>query len=169
MLKFTKHSGVYSLEVAQDFPIKQEEAWAFLSDPANLEKITPPHMKFTITSKVDAKMYAGQLITYKVAIMSGFKTNWVTEITHVNAPFYFVDEQRFGPYSMWHHEHRIIQEKDGIRMLDKVTYKIPLGILGNLAHALFIKKQLREIFNYRFQALSNMFCTDSLKNTAELS
>lgn len=156
-MKFAKHSGVYTLEVEQFLPIGVEEAWLFLSNPKNLAKISPSHMGFQITSNVNSKMYPGQIITYTIGIFPGIKTNWVNEITHVSQPNFFVDEQRFGPYSMWHHEHRIIKKDNGVQMLDKVTYKIPMGILGNIAHAVFIKKQLKDIFNYRYRALNELF------------
>lgn len=164
-MKFAKHSGVYTLEVEQFLPIGVEEAWLFLSNPKNLEKISPSHMGFQITSNVDSKMYPGQIITYAIGIFAGIKTNWVTEITHVNEPVYFVDEQRFGPYSMWHHEHRIIKKDNGVLMMDKVTYKVPMGILGNIAHAVFIKKQLRKIFTYRFDVLNVLFPNKSVEKS----
>ena len=102
-------------------------------------------------------MYPGQIISYKVAPLPGIKTNWVTEITHVQEGHFFVDEQRFGPYSMWHHEHHFHQEENQVLMIDKVSYKIPFGVLGHLAQLLFVKKQLREIFSYRIQALEEIF------------
>ena len=157
MIRFTKHSGVYTLETMQQLPIGLAEAWDFFSAPGNLATITPTHMGFEITSEVPEKMYAGQLITYRLAPFQGIKTNWVTEITHTNEPNYFVDEQRFGPYRMWHHEHHFKSTELGIEMIDKVTYKIPYGQLGHLAHQIFVKKQLKRIFEFRARALKEMF------------
>lgn len=157
MIHFAKHSGIYTLSVKQKLPITLSEAWDFFSTPINLEKITPQHMGFMITSELPPKMYMGQIISYKVGVLPGIKTNWVTEITHVEQDKFFVDEQRFGPYSMWHHEHHFEEEEDGILMTDKVTYKIPFGVLGHLAQSLFVKRQLKEIFEYRRQALEEMF------------
>lgn len=114
-------------------------------------------MGFKITSGEPDKMYPGQIISYKVAPLPGIKTNWVTEITHVKDGKFFVDEQRFGPYSMWHHEHHFEEEPDGILMTDKVSYKIPFGFLGQIAQSLFIKKQLKGIFEYRVKVLDETF------------
>ena len=157
MIEFSKHSGIYTLRVMQKLPIGLAEAWDFFSSPANLEKITPPHMGFKVTSGKPEKMYQGQIISYVVAALPGIKTNWVTEITHVDDQKFFVDEQRFGLYSMWHHEHRF-EEKDGeIVMIDKVSYKIPLGFLGRIAQWLFVKKQLKGIFEFRKKILEEIF------------
>ena len=102
-------------------------------------------------------MYPGQIITYKVSILPGIKANWVTEITYVRDREYFVDEQRFGPYSMWHHEHHFEEISDGVLMKDKVSYKLPFGFLGRLVHPIIIKPQLNKIFSYRFEILEEMF------------
>ncbi len=114
-------------------------------------------MGFRITSGKSAKMYPGQIISYRVAPLPGIKTNWVTEITHVKEGHFFVDEQRFGPYRMWHHEHHFVEDGNQVLMTDKVSYKIPFGFLGHLAQVLFVKKQLTEIFDYRYQMLEEMF------------
>lgn len=156
-MKINKHSGVYTLKAEQFLPISLNEAWDFFSSPKNLAKITPSHMGFNITSEIAEKMYAGQIITYKIGILPGIKNNWVTEITHVKDKEYFVDEQRFGPYSMWHHEHIFMERENGVKMLDKVSFKIPFGIFGSIAYALFIKKQLTKIFAHRFAVLEKMF------------
>ena len=115
-------------------------------------------MNFNITSK-DLKddMYPGMLISYTVTPVLGIPMSWLTEITHVSDKKYFVDEQRYGPYAMWHHQHFIEPHKDGILMTDIVTYKMPLGILGRIAHWLFVKRQLNSIFNYRFQKMEEIF------------
>lgn len=153
MITFKSHSGIYTLEVKQILNISLVEAWKFFSSPANLSKITPPHMGFIITSGTPAKMYPGQIISYKVSPFPGFKTNWVTEITQVTNQCFFVDEQRFGPYQMWHHEHRFEVHENGVLMTDRVTYKLPFGIFGRIAHALFVKEQLKQIFSYRIAVL----------------
>lgn len=134
-----------------------EEAWDFFSSPKNLKEITPEHMNFEITSEDTGKCYAGQIITYKVSPLPGLRMSWVTEITSVEEGVRFVDEQRFGPYSMWHHEHYFEEQDGGVMMTDRVSYKIPLGPLGHLAHALFVKKQLFGIFEYRNIALEKTF------------
>lgn len=157
MIHIRKHSGVYTLELEQELPVSLNEAWEFFSSPANLEKITPGHMKFEITSGKPDLMYAGQIISYRVSPFPGITTNWVTEITQVQSPVYFVDEQCLGPYAMWHHEHRFEKTNNGTRMTDKITYKLPLGFIGHLAHTLFVGKQLRNIFEYRYQMLQVFF------------
>ena len=153
----TQHSGIYTLEARQHLHLSMDEAWQFFSRPDNLARITPPHMDFKITSKVNSKAYPGQIITYRVGVLPRIKTNWVTEITHVEEGRMFVDEQRFGPYAMWHHEHHFIRRPDGLLMIDKVSYKPPMGFLGRLVHPFLIAPQLRNIFSYRSKAIESIF------------
>jgi ligand-binding SRPBCC domain-containing protein len=150
--------GFYQLYKTQKVPATIEQVWDFISSPANLKKITPEYMGFNITSKMlSEKMYPGMIISYKVSPVFGIKMTWVTEITHVKEKEYFVDEQRVGPYSMWHHEHKIEPIEGGVLMTDIVSYKPPLGILGSIANYILIKKQLQEIFDYRTVAVEKMF------------
>lgn len=114
-------------------------------------------MGFNITSGKTKSMYPGMIISYKVSPMLGIKMTWVTEITHIKDKEYFVDEQRIGPYKVWHHEHHLKENKDGVMMTDIVTYQPPMGFLGNIANSLFIKKQLKEIFDYRKKAVDEYF------------
>lgn len=158
MISFKKHSGIYTLETKQTLEVSLEKAWSFFSSPKNLEKITPSHMGFKITSKIDEKAYAGQIITYKVGILPGIKSSWVTEITQVKEKAFFIDEQRFGPYAMWHHEHWFEELEAGKTIMkDKISYKIPFGFLGHLAQKIIIKKQLQAIFTHRYQTLEKLF------------
>lgn len=158
MIRFSNHSGIFTLESEQELKIPLGKAWDYFSSPENLQKITPNDMKFNITSKVDKKAYQGQIITYKVSPLPLITTNWVTEITAVKYQEFFIDEQRFGPYSMWHHEHFFEELPNGNTLMkDKISYKIPLGFLGVIAHKLFVKKQLTSIFQYRFYTLENLF------------
>lgn len=158
MIKFSKHSGIYTLEASQELNISLSLAWDYFSSPNNLSNITPPKMGFDITSKVDRKVYQGQIITYKVSPVSFVKTNWVTEITAVKDQQYFIDEQRFGPYAMWHHEHFFESLPNGNTLMkDKISYKIPFGFLGSIAQNLFVKKQLLAIFEYRKEVLDIIF------------
>jgi len=159
MVEIKRHSGIYTLKVLQQIPIGLSDAWDYFATPINLAELTPSHMGFSITSEVPDKMYTGQIISYKVAPFPGIKVNWVTEITHVEAGKSFVDEQRFGPYRMWHHEHHFEEVKDGVMMTDKVSYKIPFGLLGDIAQSLFIKKTLTEIFEYRKKVLEKKYGT----------
>ena len=148
---------LYQLHSKQALPISKGDAWNFLSDPNNLKVITPNHMGFNILSGADSQMFPGQIIQYKVSPFPGYTTKWVTEITHVRVGEYFVDEQRFGPYALWHHKHFIKEISDGVEMEDIIDYKIPFGVLGQLAHGLFVKKQLLEIFRYREGRLTELF------------
>lgn len=150
--------GFYQLRETQEIPASVDAVWEFISAPANLKKITPPYMGFDIKSgSLPPKMYPGMIIRYNVSPLLGIKLTWVTEITHVREKEYFVDEQRIGPYSMWHHEHKLDPVDGGVLMTDIVSYQPPFLILGNIANALFIRKQLREIFDYRKTAIEREF------------
>ncbi len=158
MTHFKKHSGIYTLTTEQVLNVSINKAWDYFSSPENLSKITPPKMGFNITSDIDMKAYKGQIITYKVSPFPFMKINWVTEITEVKNYNYFIDEQRFGPYKMWHHEHWFEELPNGNTLIkDKISYKIPYGILGYLAQSMFIKKQLNTIFEYRYKTLEKLF------------
>lgn len=148
---------IYTLHRKQNLPITKEKAWDFLSSPSNLKTITPDYMSFDIISGGDRPMYPGQIIQYIVTPILGIKTKWVTEITHVQDGHYFVDEQRFGPYALWHHKHFIKQIEGGVEMEDIIDYKVPLGILGQLVHPFIVKPKLEEIFNYRNKKLVELF------------
>jgi ligand-binding SRPBCC domain-containing protein len=153
-------SKVYSLKTIQHIPTDISTAWDFFSNPANLKDITPTDMGFTVISKhLGEKMYAGQIIEYKVSPLSGIPIYWMTEITHVEDKKYFVDEQRFGPYSLWHHQHHFKEANGGVEMTDIVHYKIPFWWLGDIANSLFVSRQLKSIFNYRKQKVEEMFVT----------
>lgn len=153
--------AVYTLRRTQRLPITPEQAWAFFSSPMNLKEITPPYMGFHVTSDPAflAKMYPGQVITYTVTPLLGIPLFWMTEITHVEEGRYFVDEQRVGPYSIWHHQHHFAAIPGGVEMTDLVHYKIPLGLLGDLANSLFVRRQLEAIFSFRWKKLEEMFGT----------
>lgn len=151
-------SKLYRLTFKQNIPSNIETVWKFISSPNNLKLITPPKMGFNIVSEMDSdKMYPGQIIAYKVSPVAGIKLNWVTEITHVRENEYFVDEQRFGPYTLWHHKHFVKAIKNGVEMVDIIDYKIPFGWLGDLANSLLVKKQLAEIFDYRFKKMVEIY------------
>lgn len=149
--------SVHSLYQQQLIPSSIEALWDFFSSPANLSAITPSYMKFTITSKPEHEIYAGQLITYKVSPLLGIPLNWITEITEVKKYESFVDEQKKGPYSLWRHKHTFRQTDKGILMTDVVHYQLPLYFLGDIVHSLFIKQQLRNIFDYRHEKIGQIF------------
>jgi ligand-binding SRPBCC domain-containing protein len=150
--------AVHSFKTVQIIPVPLHEAWDFFSNPANLQAITPPGMGFRIVSKFHGEqMYPGQIIEYKVRPMLNIPVYWMTEITHVSEPNFFIDEQRFGPYSLWHHQHHFREVRGGVEMTDIVHYKIPLGFIGDIANSLFVKKKLKEIFDYRYCAVEEFF------------
>ena len=149
--------GHHRLETKLILPISIEEAWDFFSSPKNLADITPGELDFKITCPVQSKAYAGQIITYQIRPMFGIPMNWVTEINHVEEPYYFVDTQLSGPYKFWHHEHHFKAVDGGTEMTDILYYSLPLGIMGDIAYALIVKKKVESIFSYRSRKLEDLF------------
>ncbi len=131
--------------------------WEFFSSPSNLKVITPDYMGFDVKTDVPEKMYEGLIISYTVKPLLGIPMEWVTEITHINEKSFFVDEQRIGPYKMWHHEHHFKEIDGGVEMTDIVSYVIPFGILGKLVQPILVQPKLEEIFAYRFKVVDNLF------------
>jgi ligand-binding SRPBCC domain-containing protein len=148
---------LYRLELRQLLPISLETAWAFFSDPHNLQQLTPVWLDFRITDTIPGKMYPGMIISYRLRPFFQLPTTWITEITHVNEPYFFVDEMRVGPYRFWYHQHRFIETTTGIEMLDTVHYAIKYGWLGQILHNMVIRSKLNDIFDYRQTALETIF------------
>lgn len=149
---------IYLLKKVQVLPTSLLQAWEFISSPENLVKITPSNMAFQIISISGVeKLYPGQVIRYNVKVLPFLTYNWVTEITHAREPFFFVDEQRFGPYTFWHHQHRLREVSGGVEMTDEIHYAVPFGPIGRLLNRVFVEPQLNSIFNYRFNMLKNHF------------
>lgn len=148
----------YKLERTQVIPTDLKTAWSFFSNPVNLQAITPGTMGFTITSQhhKDA-LYAGQLIEYKLKPVFGIPVYWMTEITHVVPGKYFIDEQRFGPYAFWHHQHHFREVNAMVEMTDIVHYRIGMGLIGRAAYWLYVRKKLESIFDYRFGKIEKVF------------
>ena len=155
---------LYQLRSKQSLPISQKTAWDFLSNPNNLKVITPDYMGFSIISGGERPMFPGQIIQYKVSPFPFYSTTWVTEITHMKEGEYFVDEQRFGPYALWHHKHFIKSVERGVEMEDVIDYKLPFGLIGRLVHPWVVKNQLQQIFSYREKKLHELF--GSLENSS---
>lgn len=150
--------AVYKLQKTQFIPVSLDVAWDFFSHPKNLAQMTPDYLNLRFTNELYGDgMYAGQVITYKVRPLLGIPMFWMTEITHVVNRKFFVDEQRFGPYALWHHQHHFNEVEGGVEMTDIIHYKAPLGILGDIAVALFIKKQLEGIFAFRKKRVEELF------------
>ena len=148
---------IHYLQREQIIPESLEKVWDYFSNPYNLNEITPLDMKFEIVSGGDVRMYEGQIIEYRVEFVRGLPSLWLTEITHVEEGSYFVDEQRVGPYRFWAHEHRFISVQGGVKMKDKVTYVAPFGPLGDLVTAMWIRRKLEGIFDYRHRKIAALF------------
>jgi ligand-binding SRPBCC domain-containing protein len=151
-------STVHSLKAVQKIPASLEDVWSFFSNPANLLSITPPFLNLHVTNEVFGhEAYAGQVITYTVKPLLGIPVFWMTEIKHVVPLRMFVDEQRKGPYKLWHHQHHFKAIEGGVEMTDLVHYRLPFSFLGDMVHDPIVKPKLREIFTFRFQKVNELF------------
>ncbi|HRB72019.1 SRPBCC family protein [Flavobacterium sp. WV_118_3] len=142
---------LYTLHTRQKLPVSLNEAWAFFSDPSNLNAITPENLKFQTLSGDDRKMFSGQIIHYKISPFRGIQRQWVTAIPPMEPNAFFVDEQRFGPYKFWHHKHFFREIDGGIEMEDL------FGCIRNLLHPLLVRPKLKAIFDYRKNKLKQLF------------
>ena len=140
---------VYQFVRKQVIKTDMETAWDFMRSPANLNKITPPDMTFTILSDLPDVMFEGQIIRYKIKIPFIGEQNWVSELKHIKDKHSFVDDQRIGPYKLWYHYHQIEECQGGVEFTDHITYSIPYGLFGEFAHCIYVKNQLKNIFDYR--------------------
>lgn len=150
-------SKVYKLHRVQLLHTSLEEAWNFFNSPKNLQAITPSFMKFEIKDIFGDEMYAGQVIEYRVRPLLGIPLYWMTEITHVKDRQYFVDEQRFGPYKFWHHQHHFKEVENGVEMTDLLHYKIPYYFLGDVANRFLVRNKVAKIFDYREKKIKEMY------------
>ncbi len=149
--------SLHQLSATQRVPLSLDDAWSFFSDPRNLTVITPPSMGFVVQTEVPEAMHPGLIIGYTVRPLFGVPLGWVTEITHVSERQFFVDEQRAGPYRIWHHEHHFREIPGGVEMRDVVSYALPFGPLGDIVNRLVVAGRVREIFRYREQVLEERF------------
>ena len=145
------------LKQEQFLPISLDEAWRFFATPKNLNEVTPNDIVFEIVSELPDTMYEGLLINYRLKPMLNIPINWCTEITHIKEKEYFVDEQRKGPYRIWHHEHHFKPVTGGILMTDLLHYDIGMSFLGWIAGKLFVHRKVEHIFNYRYKTLESYF------------
>ncbi|MEZ4753932.1 MAG: SRPBCC family protein [Bdellovibrionota bacterium] len=150
-------SKIYKLHKKQFLPISKEEAWSFFSNPNNLPSITPPKLGFKVENESPDYIYPGQVHLYTVRPLLGIPLTWMTEITHVEEGKFFVDEQRTGPYAIWHHEHHFRETEGGVEVEDLIHYKLPFWIFGDIANFLIVKRDLEYIFNYRNKILGERF------------
>lgn len=141
----------------QFVPGEPADIWEFFATPHNLDALTPPRLRFRTVGAVAPRMFAGQLIEYRIGLLPGVWTRWVTEITHVREGEYFVDEQRFGPYRLWHHEHHFAPAPGGMRMTDHVTYEVGWGPAGWLAERLWVRSEVEAIFDFRAKKVAELF------------
>jgi ligand-binding SRPBCC domain-containing protein len=155
---------MYQLKTKQFVKTDMATCWDFFSDPKNLSKITPQSMGFIVRTELPDKMYEGLMIEYTVSPMLGIPMNWITEIKTVKNHSFFVDEQRKGPYRIWHHEHHFKVVEGGVEMTDIVSYELPLGFLGRLMHPILVKNKLKEIFDYRRQKVDELFIDTEISN-----
>lgn len=148
---------MYTLKAEQVIPISLDVAWDFFSNPNNLPKITPSWLNLKVTSDLPDKMYQGMIITYKVYPVFGIPQNWVTEITTVKEKNFFIDEQRFGPYKFWHHQHHFKEINDGVEMRDIVSYALPFDPLSRSLNKLLVDKKVKGIFKFRKEVIVKYF------------
>jgi len=148
---------IHYLHRQQTIPAELPVVWEYFSEPQNLNLITPPDMNFEIIAGGDVKMYEGQLIEYRVEFIRGVRSLWLTEIAHVREGEYFVDEQRVGPYRFWYHQHHFEKTLGGVKMTDHVAYAPPVGFLGDVVVALWIRKKLNHIFDFRYRKIEEIF------------
>ncbi|MBM4069438.1 MAG: SRPBCC family protein [Planctomycetes bacterium] len=147
---------IHLLQREQWLPAPIEQVFAFFGAAANLEKITPPWLRFRILPPPVDDMQAGTLIHYRLSL-HWVPIRWVTEINEWRPPFRFVDVQKRGPYALWEHTHEFEQERGGTRMRDCVRYALPLGWLGTVVHGLFVRRDLNAIFDYRARQVQAIF------------
>jgi ligand-binding SRPBCC domain-containing protein len=148
---------MYQFKRTQLVKTDLQTCWDFFSSPKNLKKITPEYMGFDVLLDIPEKMYPGLMIEYTVKPVFSIPMKWITEITHVEPLKFFVDEQRKGPYKIWHHEHHFESVENGVMMTDIVSYELPMGFLGRIAHPIIVEKKLKEIFDYRFKVVEEYF------------
>lgn len=148
---------IHRIYQEQVLPISLEQAWNFFATPLNLNEVTPKELNFKVLSPLPEKMYEGMIIQYRISPMVNIPIHWCTEITHIKEMDYFVDEQRQGPYKIWHHEHHFSSVPQGVLMKDILYYDIGKSFLGSIAGKLFVHKKVRQIFNYRYKALEKYF------------
>lgn len=147
--------SIHSLYRKQTLKVTLDQAWEFFSSPKNLKKLTPETLNFTILEAPET-MYEGMFIVYKVSPVLGIPLTWVTEITHIEEKVYFIDEQRVGPYTLWHHEHRFKEVEGGVELEDLIHYKLPFGVLGRALNKIFVKGEIEKIFAYRKEVMEGL-------------
>ena len=149
-------SATYLLEQTQFIPKSRSEVFLFFSDAHNLERLTPPFLNFRILTKPPIKMTSGTLIDYRIKLY-GVPLKWRTEIESFEPEHFFVDNQLSGPYAIWHHQHHFDDANGGTLMRDLVRYRLRFGLLGTIAHSLFVRRSLLRIFQFRRTEVTRIF------------
>ena len=149
---------IHVLKARQIVSADIQTCWTFFSNPKNLSTITPPELGFEVLSDLPDEIHEGMMIEYRVRPLFGIPVSWLTEITHVRGPYYFVDEQRVGPYAVWHHEHYFVSRDDGgTELIDRVHYVMPFTPVSEVLHPLLVAPKLQAIFDYRTRAVEKLF------------
>ena len=158
---------IYELNITQQIDAPLEKVFDFFSKPENLAEITPSKLGFNILTPSPIVMEKGTLIDYTIKLF-GIPIRWRTLITAYNPPKKFVDEQLKGPYSFWHHTHTFEAIDQGVEMKDIVRYSIPFGVLGRILHFLWIKNDLKKIFNHRKKVIDNILVSNYQEKHKEI-
>ena len=145
----------YTLKRQQVVPSGRSEVFTFFSDAFNLEQLTPSFLNFQVTTPAPIDIQTGTVIEYRIRLF-GVPMFWRTRITSFVPEESFVDNQEKGPYRLWHHTHTFEEVPEGTLMTDVVRYRLPFGILGTLAHTLFVRRTLDKIFNFRRDSLQQL-------------
>lgn len=148
---------VHTFETELWLPSALEELFPFFADATNLERITPPWLRFQILTPLPIEMRPGTVIDYKLRIR-GLPIRWRTLITAWEPPHRFVDEQVRGPYRLWVHEHTFVPCGTGTQVRDRVRYAVPLD---RLLHRLVVRPDIERIFAYRAQTLKSLFAPEA--------
>lgn len=143
-------------EIEQFIPKKPDEVFPFFSDAKNLEKITPPWLHFKILDQSTPQIKEGTIFNYQLRVR-GFPVKWRSRIEDWQVNKQFVDTQLRGPYKLWHHTHLFEEIPGGTKMLDRVIYELPLGLIGDIFGGRLVRKDVKTIFDYRFKIIREIF------------
>jgi ligand-binding SRPBCC domain-containing protein len=150
--------AIHTIQRTQIVRSPLRDCWLFFSNPQNLARLTPPALDFQVLSDVPEEIYPGLMIQYRVRPLFGLPLIWLTEISHVEPERSFVDEQRLGPYRLWHHEHHFRGlDEYHTEMRDRVHYILPFAPFSEFMHPWLVKPKLEQIFDYRERETQQIF------------
>ena len=147
---------MYTLKKSINLPLSLDEVFAFFNRPENLERLTPPFLRFHILTPPPLQMHNGAVFDYQIRL-AGLPMRWTSLITNYEPPHQFVDIQLRGPYAFWHHRHSFVPREGGIDVIDEVHYDVGFSVLGKLMHRLVVQHQLNTIFAYREKVVKELF------------